>query len=142
MAKSTNKTSTRTKVTRISANTETASNKKTATRRVIKSDQSDKVDHDATEKSREAHRFYATSKKETRAEKHALATDKTTRNPFRAFWIYVKGAWTELREVRWPTRHATWSMTGALLGFTAFFVLIILLLDGAFQWLFNILLGS
>lgn len=54
---------------------------------------------------------------------------------------YFKGAWVELKQVRWPTRQATWSLTGAVLAFTAFFVVLILLLDAGFKLLFEKLLG-
>lgn len=54
---------------------------------------------------------------------------------------YFKGAWFELKQVRWPNRRATWSMTGALLGFTVFFVAFILLIDALFQYLFKLVLG-
>lgn len=64
------------------------------------------------------------------------------RNPFAAFWGYLKGSWYELRQVRWPDRRATWGMTGALLAFTGFFVVVILLLDAGFEKLFNIILGK
>lgn len=64
------------------------------------------------------------------------------RNPLRAIGEYFAGAWYEIRQVRWPDRAATWKMTIALLLFTAFFVIIILLLDWAFQTLFNTLLGQ
>lgn len=50
---------------------------------------------------------------------------------------YFKGAWHELKQVRWPTRSATWSLTAAVLVFTAIFVVLILLLDAAFNWSFN-----
>ena len=50
---------------------------------------------------------------------------------------YFKGAWQELKLVRWPTRSATWSMTAAVLVFTLIFVVLILLLDAAFNWGFN-----
>ena len=60
--------------------------------------------------------------------------------PFVAMGGYFKGAWQELREVRWPNRRATWSMTGALLGFTAFFVAFILLLDALFKYIFELIL--
>ena len=65
---------------------------------------------------------------------------RRTRNPFFAIWRYLKGSWYELRQVRWPDRRTTWAMTGALLLFTAFFVVVILLLDAGFQYLFNIIL--
>lgn len=60
--------------------------------------------------------------------------------PFVAIGGYFKGAWRELGEVRWPTRRQTWSMTGALVGFTAVFVVLILLLDALFEYLFNLIL--
>jgi len=50
---------------------------------------------------------------------------------------YFKGAWAELKLVRWPTRSATWAMTAAVLIFTLAFVVLILLLDAAFNWGFN-----
>lgn len=70
-------------------------------------------------------------------------TEKRSRkNPFVAFGRYIKGAWHELRQVRWPDRKSTWGMTGALIAFTAFFVLVILLLDYLFSELFKLILGS
>ena len=60
--------------------------------------------------------------------------------PFVLMGGYFKGAWQELREVRWPDRRATWSMTGALLGFTAFVVALVLLLDALFKYLFELIL--
>ncbi len=64
------------------------------------------------------------------------------KNPFAPFWRYLKGAWYELRQVRWPDRRSTWKMTGALLLFTFFFVVIILLLDAGFSELFKLIMGK
>ncbi len=61
--------------------------------------------------------------------------------PFVAIARYFKGAWYELRQVRWPNRKATWSLTGAMLVFTAFFVVLILVLDALFKYLFQLILG-
>lgn len=61
--------------------------------------------------------------------------------PLAASGSYFKGAWVELKQVRWPTRRATWSLTGAVLAFSAFFVVLILLLDAGFKLLFEKLLG-
>ncbi len=80
---------------------------------------------------------------------HLPAQKKPTRmNPlgllariFRGILGYFKGAWYELLQVRWPNRRETWSMTGALLGFTAFFVVFILLIDALFEYIFKLLLG-
>ncbi|MBC7764826.1 preprotein translocase subunit SecE [Microbacteriaceae bacterium] len=62
--------------------------------------------------------------------------------PFGRMGRYIKGSWYELRQVRWPDRRATWGMTGALLAFTMFFVVIIILLDAAFSYLFKLIIGS
>lgn len=76
------------------------------------------------------------------AQKVAEPTKETQRkNPLRAIGSYFAGAWYELRQVRWPDRRATWGMSAALLGFTAFFVVLILLLDAAFKYLFDLMLG-
>lgn len=64
------------------------------------------------------------------------------RSPLKATKDYFVGAWHELREVRWPTRRTTWGMTGALLAFTTFFVVVILLLDAGFQYVFKLLIGQ
>jgi preprotein translocase subunit SecE len=61
--------------------------------------------------------------------------------PFVMIGGYFKGAWFELRQVRWPNRKATWSLTGAVLLFTGFFVVLILLLDVLFKYLFELILG-
>lgn len=62
--------------------------------------------------------------------------------PLRAIGGYFKGAWEELRQVRWPTRRATWSMTLAVLLYSAFFVTVIMLLDAGFKYLFELILGT
>ncbi len=65
-------------------------------------------------------------KKDAKEPKEPKASGK---NPFRALGGYFAGAWYELKQVRWPNRKATWSLTLAVLAFTAFFALLILLLD-------------
>ncbi len=62
-------------------------------------------------------------------------------SPFIALGGYFKGAWYELQQVTWPNRKATWSLTVALIGFTIFFVVMILLLDALFKYLFELILG-
>lgn len=62
--------------------------------------------------------------------------------PFIALGRYFKGAWVELKQVHWPTRKATWSMTGAVLLYSAFFVVLVLLLDAAFKYLFELILAK
>ena len=78
-------------------------------------------------------------------EKKTVSTPKKTtrkkRNVFTAFGDYVKGSWDELRQVRWPNRRTTWGLTLAVILFTVFFVVLIMLLDYAFQMLFERILG-
>lgn len=62
-------------------------------------------------------------------------------SPFKAFGRYLKGAWVELKLVHWPNRKATWSLTAAVIGFTAFFVVLIILLDALFNYLLKLILG-
>lgn len=74
--------------------------------------------------------------------KEAASDDKKRKisNPLASLWRYFKGAWYELRQVHWPNRQATWGLTGAVLIFTAFFIVMILLLDILFKYLFELIL--
>ena len=54
---------------------------------------------------------------------------------------YFKGAWVELRQVRWPNRKATWALTIAVIIFSIFFMLLITLLDTFFKWIFEIIIA-
>ncbi len=54
---------------------------------------------------------------------------------------YFKGAWKELRQVRWPDRKATWSLTLAVILFSTFFLVLITLLDTLFKFLFELIIG-
>ncbi|MDO4780890.1 MAG: preprotein translocase subunit SecE [Candidatus Saccharibacteria bacterium] len=53
---------------------------------------------------------------------------------------YLRGAWSELKLVRWPTRATTWQMVAAVIGFTFLLTAFILLLDAGFQFLFELIL--
>lgn len=55
----------------------------------------------------------------------------------RAIGGYFKGAWVELRQVRWPNRKATWGLTLAVIIFSLFFAAVIVALDFAFNYLFK-----
>lgn len=84
------------------------------------------------------------SKKPQRTVKKSVAKKTASSEPTkRRFGIfsriggYFKGAWIELRQVHWPTRRATWGLTGAVLLFSAFFVVFITLLDAGFKYLFE-----
>lgn len=81
------------------------------------------------------------TKKPVKGKKLARDIDAPAGNPLIALGNYFRGAWHELRQVRWPTRSATWSMTLAVLLFSGIFVTIILLLDYGFNLLFERILN-
>jgi preprotein translocase subunit SecE len=65
---------------------------------------------------------------------------KVILKPLAAMGAYFKGAWYELRQVRWPNRKETWSLTAAVMLFSASFITLIVLLDILFKYLFEIIL--
>ncbi|HVI68946.1 MAG TPA: preprotein translocase subunit SecE [Magnetospirillaceae bacterium] len=66
-----------------------------------------------------------------------LGRDVTAPTWLRAIGGYFKGSYDELRQVKWPNRRATWSLTFAVILFTFAFVALILGLDYAFDLLFK-----
>ena len=62
--------------------------------------------------------------------------------PFVAFGRYIRDAFLELRQVRWPSMKDTWKMVLAVFVYTALFIAIISLLDIFFSWLFKLILGN
>ena len=127
MAKPAKSAKNETKITRISASDDT---KEVAKTKPVK------VEKQSTKKT--------TTPESTKAAKKVSVRGigRGIRRPFVASWRYIKGAWQELRQVRWPDRRSTWGMTGALLLFTLFFVVVILLLDYGFSQLFNLLISN
>lgn len=79
--------------------------------------------------------------KATKKTKPVRDLDAPAKNPLVRLGNYFRGAWQELKQVRWPTRSATWSMTLAVLIFSGIFVAIILLLDLGFNRMFELLLN-
>ena len=69
-------------------------------------------------------------------------SSKSRRNLLNAIAGYFRGAWQEIKQVRWPDRRSTWGMVGALIVFTAALFLIIILLDYGFAWLFKLIMGT
>lgn len=67
---------------------------------------------------------------------------KSRRNPLSAITGYFRGAWQEIKQVRWPDRRSTWGMVSALIVFTAALFLVIILLDYGFAWLFKLIMGT
>jgi len=81
-----------------------------------------------------------TGKKVKKAPKAKKAPNKIVLKALYGIGGYFKGAWFELRQVRWPTRRATWELTLAVILFSAFFVGVIVLLDLLFKSLFELII--
>ncbi|HMS93164.1 MAG TPA: preprotein translocase subunit SecE [Candidatus Saccharibacteria bacterium] len=98
---------------------------------------------DSTPKEKTTKTKTASAKKEVtkKAETTPKKTVEKKQGFFKAIGEYFKGSWAELRQVRWPNRRTTWSLTFAVLVFTAFFVLLITVLDYVFQLVFEQILG-
>lgn len=68
--------------------------------------------------------------------KKSAAKSKKEKKPRDNYFI---GAWRELKQVRWPDRKATWGLTLGVLLYSAFFVVLVILLDAVFKYLFDFL---
>lgn len=86
------------------------------------------------------HKIVATETKKVAKVKKSKAAKPASKNVFVKIGGYFKGAWFELREVRWPNRKATWSLTLAVLAFVIFFTVLVTLLDALYKYLFELIL--
>ena len=82
------------------------------------------------------------AKTKTASKTSKSKSSKSRRNPLSAITGYFRGAWQEIKQVRWPDRRSTWGMVGALIVFTAALFLVIILLDYGFAWLFKLIMGT
>lgn len=57
--------------------------------------------------------------------------------PIVYFFRYLRDSWREIRQVRWPSRKATWKLFFAIIVYTLLIGAIIMLLDVFFTWIFN-----
>lgn len=143
--------SSRTKVTRIKAGDDAPSKSSAAVKASSTTKKGGKTKKAASPATKRTARSRSTKPTAAAATKNAQVKSSTDtpdrqatgrRNPFAALIGYFKGAWYELRQVRWPNRANTWSLTGALLLFTAFFLALIVALDTLFKYLFQLILGA
>lgn len=66
-----------------------------------------------------------------------LSRDVKAPKWLRAIGGYFAGSYQELRQVKWPNRRASWSLTFAVILFTVALVILILALDYGFEQLFK-----
>lgn len=75
------------------------------------------------------------------AKKTTVTPESTHTNVLARIGGYFKGAWVELRQVRWPNRRATWALTLAVIVFSLVFMALIVLLDAFFKWIFELIIA-
>ena len=122
-------------ITRIKAGSQkktTKSTAKTSTKKVETKVEKKKESPKATVKvdKNEARKLKKAERKAAKAEKKS---DKKVG--------YFRGAWNELRQVRWPSRKNTWKMTVSVIVYVLIFAGIIMILDLIFQALSKLVLG-
>lgn len=108
-----------------------------------KSDEPAKIRISATDTKSAKKKATASKSDKKTAVATVAATEGTTerRNPFVVIKDYFVGAWHELKQVRWPNRKATWGLTLAVIIYTVFFAVLIVLLDSGFQLIFERILS-
>ena len=95
-----------------------------------------------TAKSAKATETKVVKARKTSAKTEVISVDGTEKkNVFARIGGYFKGAWVELRQVRWPNRRATWALTLAVILFSVFFGVLISLLDTLFKYLFELIIA-
>lgn len=60
--------------------------------------------------------------------------------PIVGFNRYLKNSWLELKKVHWPSRKSTWAMVFAVVGYSLFFLVLVLALDNLFSYIFKLML--
>lgn len=60
--------------------------------------------------------------------------------PIILFNRYLKNSWLELKKVHWPSRKSTWAMVFAVVGYSLFFLVLVLALDNFFSYIFKLML--
>ncbi|MBR3263939.1 preprotein translocase subunit SecE [Candidatus Saccharibacteria bacterium] len=109
----------------------------------IKASDSGKPKKDIKESGAKPEKPVKQPKKAEPTAKSAKKESKTGKKPFILirplvyFGRYLRDSWREIRQVRWPSRKATWKLFFAILIYTLLFGAIIMLLDVFFTWIFN-----
>lgn len=98
----------------------------------------------AKQKEREKKRLERIEKRknEPKWKKVLLFLPRLIAAPFVALGRYMHDSWIELRQVRWPSRKATWKMFFAILVYVGILMAFVMGLDALFTWLFNFVIGK
>ena len=91
-----------------------------------------------------AKKMVSEEKKQAKKAKKAEKEKKPMSMPVRiitAPFRYIRDSWIEIRQVRWPNRKTTWGLVGAIFVYSAFFIILVMLLDALFNFIFSKILG-
>jgi preprotein translocase, secE subunit len=119
-----------TKVTKIKASVPAKTAKNTTTTEVAKTTKADKAANITKVK---------TSAKVKTRKRSGLVLTKVFK-PVILFNRYLKNSWLELKKVHWPSRKSTWAMVFAVVGYSLFFLVLVLALDNLFSYIFKLML--
>ena len=129
------------KITRIKAG-ESGSSKENPPKTPVKAPESAKTEKSRKDTAKDKNILKTAKKAEKRENGKKLpAPIRIITAPFRVIGRYIRDSWLELRQVRWPSRAATWKMLIAVVVYSGLLIAIIMLLDALFTWLFNLILG-
>lgn len=119
-----------TKVTKIKASVPAKTAKKATTSEVAKTIKADKTANITKVKT--------SAKVKTRKRSGSVLT-KVFKSVI-LFNRYLKNSWLELKKVHWPSRKSTWAMVFAVVGYSLFFLVLVLALDNLFSYIFKLML--
>lgn len=119
-----------TKVTKIKASGPAKTAKKATTAEVAKTTKADKTTNITKVKT--------SAKVKTRKRSGSVLTKVF--KPVILFNRYLKNSWLELKKVHWPSRKSTWAMVFAVVGYSLFFLVLVLALDNLFSYIFKLML--
>ena len=103
-----------------------------------------KAKDDAPKKTVSSSTKVLSAKKAVKAKKVVKKSQKNAdegkKSAFSRMLGYFTGSWFELKQVHWPTRKATWSLTLAVILFSLLLVGLIILLDTIFKYVFELII--
>ena len=82
-----------------------------------------------------------TSKTKTKTAKSNAKRPFILFRPFIALGRYLADSWKELRQVRWPNRSTTWKMVAMVIVYTLIFVVLLVVLDVLYEFVFSKILA-
>jgi preprotein translocase SecE subunit len=103
-------------------------------------DEPEKITRKVSVKAKNSESKKAVAAKKAKAKEQKKAEKKADKKEKKVG--YFRGAFREIRQVRWPNRKETWKMTLSVIVYVIILATAIMLLDALLQLIFNKLLGG